>query len=166
MLSLEEKIHNLIAEDLAHQGFEVVRVQFFGGHKKTLQIMIDKLDNKNEVNVDDCAEVSTYVSALLDVEDVIADEYNLEISSPGIDRPLVKIKDFENYVGFDVKMTLHEKVDNFRKFSGVISAVEENKVFMDIPSSKMNITVEFANIASAKLILTDQLINFKLKRKV
>lgn len=143
-----------IAQDL---GFELVRVTYGGGRKPTLQIMAERPDGT--MTVDDCAKLSREVSALLDVEDPLDGEYLLEVSSPGIDRPLTRPKDFMRWVGFDAKVELQEAFDGRRRFRGVILAADEDKITLDVQDIEGDIDIDYAEISKAKLILTDELID-------
>ena len=163
--SFEEKINNIISPSLESLGFEVVRIVMIGGDKlNILQIMLDRIDGKN-ISVDDCHSASKQISAVLDVEDPIKEKYNLEVSSPGIDRPLTRLKDFEKYSGHEAKIEVFEKINDSRKFRGTLLGVDKDQVVIDdniVPiktEEKANrVVVDFKNIKSAKLILTDELL--------
>ena len=162
--SIEIKILNIISPSIENMGYENVRVRIEGsGEAKTLQIMIDRKDGKT-IGVEDCEKVSTQVSALLDVEDPIADAYNLEVSSPGVDRPLTRLKDFTNFVGFDVKLESKRKIDGQGKFRGKLIGLEGEDVLLELnvvdmasPERLKQVKIAFDNIRNAKLILTDEL---------
>ena len=123
---LEQKIENIIEQSLNDKGFEIVRVKF---SSKILQIMIEK-NGGERVSVGDCEKVSKMVSLLLDVEDVLNDKYHLEVSSPGIDRPLVKLKDFQRFVGEEARITLNHEVANRKKLKGIINKVEDKVIYI------------------------------------
>ncbi len=159
-----DQIEKLLAPSVAAMGYDLIRVRLGGGARPVLQVMAERPDGT--MNVDGCAEVSRAVSAILDVEDPIAGEYELEVSSPGIDRPLVRLKDFERFVGFEAKVEVITPVDSVpgqRRFKGPIAGVVGNVV--QIECGEALIAVEFDNIASAKLILTDDLVTASLRAR-
>jgi ribosome maturation factor RimP len=121
------KIEALIAPSLEAMGYRVVRVAVTGGRRATLQVMAERVDDK-AMTVEDCADISRTVSALLDVADPIATAYTLEVSSPGIDRPLVRREDFARFAGFEAKVELTAPVDGRRRFRGKLLGVEGDEV--------------------------------------
>lgn len=126
-MKLEEKIREAIEAPLESKGYDLVRVNVVGGKKRLIVgIDIDRLDEKN-VTVDDCVEANRLISAILDVEDFINGAYNLEVSSPGENRPLAKIRDFKRFCGQTAKMELVDPVAGIRKFTGRIVGVDESK---------------------------------------
>ena len=106
--------------------------------------------------VDDCADISRAVSAIMDVEDPIPDAYTLEVSSPGLDRPLVRLRDFERFAGFEAKIELFKLTDGRRRFKSRIVGVEENVVVVDVEGEQ--IRLDHSDIAKAKLIVTDEML--------
>ena len=108
-------IENLIEPSIAAMGFELVRVQFIGGGGNTLQVMVERQD-RQPINVDHCAEVSRLISTLLEAEDPVANAYVLEVSSPGIDRPLVRIDDYARFLGFEARIETDGQVNGQRRF--------------------------------------------------
>ncbi|HAA93659.1 MAG TPA: ribosome maturation factor RimP [Rhodospirillaceae bacterium] len=137
-------------------GFELVRVRLMGSaDRRTLQIMIDRTD-EGPISVEDCALASRQLSAVLDVEDPISGTYVLEVSSPGIDRPLTKERDFERFAGFEAKVELQESQDGQRRFRGRLKGCEDGIVTM--MTEKGEATLPVTDIATAKLVLTDDLI--------
>ena len=160
----EDQIEELIAPAVEAMGYDLVRVRYGGGDQLTLQIMAERPDGT--MTVEECAEVSRAVSAILDVEDPIAGEYKLEVSSPGIDRPLVRLKDFERFKGFEAKVEIKAPFDNIpgqRRFKGRILGVDGTKVQVECDHGL--VALEFENIASAKLILTDALVAASLRAR-
>ena len=149
------RIEELLTPSLEALGYEVVRVQFNGEQRQTLQIMIERVDGKG-VTVDDCADVSRSISALLDVEDPISKNYTLEVSSPGIDRPLTRMKDFARYAGFEVRIELKKSIDGRKKFKGPLLGLDGTNIMMAVDGRETILPFDF--IHSAKLILTDELI--------
>ncbi|WP_025897516.1 ribosome maturation factor RimP [Sneathiella glossodoripedis] len=149
------KIADLIEPTLQDLGYELVRVTFTGGENPVLQVMAEKADGT--MTIDGCEEVSHAVSAILDVEDPISDAYNLEVSSPGIDRPLTRLKDFEKWAGFEAKVELDEAVNGQRRYRGKLLGVEdENILVLDSAGEKWELP--FSDLRKAKLVLTDELI--------
>ncbi len=148
-------IEAMIAPSLEAMGYSVVRISFTGGRRPTLQIMAERRDDK-AMTVDDCATVSHTVSALLDVADPIASAYFLEISSPGIDRPLVRRDDYERFAGFEAKIELQKPLDGRRRFRGRLAGLEDDNVKLMIGADTK--LLPLSAIARAKLVLTDELI--------
>lgn len=145
-------------------GYDVVRVQLMEGKRRSvLQVMIDRLDEAL-VTLDDCEKVSHHVSAVLDVEDPIRGEYNLEVSSPGIDRPLTRLRDFERYIGHEAKITTRMPVEGRKRFRGVLVRADNGKIGLDLSEEKAQVDLAFDNVASAKLVLTDKLIESESKK--
>lgn len=150
------EIERLIAPSLAALGYEVVRVLLMGGARQaTLQIMIERSD-RAAISVDDCELASRTVSALLDVEDPIAGAYTLEISSPGIDRPLVKPADFDRFKGFEARFESRTPIDGRRRFRGRLLGMEGDRVHIATPEGESK--VPFQEVQRAKLVLTDELL--------
>jgi len=148
-------IEAMIAPSLDAMGYSVVRVSFTGGRRPTLQIMAERRDEK-AMTVDDCATVSHTVSALLDVADPIASAYFLEVSSPGIDRPLVRRADYERFAGFEAKIELQRLIEGRRRFRGKLAGVDDDNVKLLIGPD--TVLLPLSAIARAKLVLTDELI--------
>lgn len=164
---LEEQIYELIAESLERMGLEVVRVKLSeASNEKTLQIMLDRMDGK-QINVDDCERASKHLSALLDVNDPIEEQYHLEVSSPGIDRPLTRFKDFEKYKGHEVKLETKVPVSGQKRFRGKLLGTRgddrvvllSNVINMTKEQEETEVEILFTSIEKAKLILTDELLN-------
>ena len=149
------RVEGLIAQSLTEAGYELVRVATDSSKDQRLQIMIDRLDQQ-AVSVDDCAHVSKIISALLDSDDPITGPYNLEVTSPGIDRPLVKESDFERYAGFEVDLKTLEPVAGRSHFVGSLLGIEDGIVRLLCNGAHRKI--EISNISSASLVLTDDLI--------
>ena len=161
----ENKIAEIIDGTISALGYELVRVKMMGGAKSVkLQIMADRTDGKNML-VEDCEKISREISVILDVEDPITENYELEVSSPGIDRPLMKKKDFEAHVGDIAKISCKiPLLENMRKIRGRINEVEEASVFLEAEDGKIW-QIEFDNIEDAKLVLTDELIKKYMKKE-
>mgnify|MGYP000744664950 CR=1 FL=1 len=157
-MSVIENIKQAIEPSIEHMGYELVRLRWMGGNEyRTLQLMIEPKDGSN-TTVDDCEKVSHQVSALLDVEEIVKDAYRLEVSSPGIDRPLTRLKDFDKWKGFELKLETNEMIDGRRRFKGKVLKVQENIVELELDDKKL-FNVPFETISEAKLVLTDELID-------
>ena len=149
------RIEQIITPSVEAMGYEVVRVQISGGQRAILQIMAERADGA-PMTVEDCADISRSVSALLDVEDPIREAYTLEVSSPGIDRPLTRLKDFERFAGFEARLESRMAIDGRKRFKGMLKGVEDGLVCIDTEQGPARL--EFDNILRAKLVLTDELI--------
>ncbi len=163
--SIDRRLAEIIGPVLEDMGFELVRVRLMGGKSATLQIMAERPDGG--IEVDECAEISTAVSATLDVEDPIEDAYTLEVSSPGIDRPLTRLKDFEKWEGYEAKLETAEMIDGRRRFKGTLQGVEDGEVLIEIEvnGEPAVIGLQFDWLSDAKLVLTDDLIRDVLKAR-
>jgi ribosome maturation factor RimP len=138
-------------------GFDLVRVAMIGGKSDpTLQVMAERPETR-QLTIDDCADLSRKISDILDEADPIEEGYRLEVSSPGIDRPLTRLKDFDDWNGHEARIKFVEPVDTAKQVSGIIEGIDGKTIRMATPKGER--LVDFANIASAKLILTDKLIN-------
>jgi ribosome maturation factor RimP len=150
------EIARLVEPTLQAMGYELVRVQFSGGsHRPTLQIMAERVDRRG-MTVDDCSEISRALSALLDVEDPMTGSYMLEISSPGIDRPLVRPTDYERFAGFEARIETNMPIEGRRRFRGRLGALENGQVSIMDAAGEVRLPLE--QIHKAKLVLTDELI--------
>ncbi|GHF16319.1 ribosome maturation factor RimP [Kordiimonas sediminis] len=146
-------VAGLIEPTVESLGFELIRVTYGGGRKPTLQIMAERPDGT--MSVDDCARLSREVSALLDVEDPLPGEYLLEVSSPGIDRPLTRRKDFERWLGFDAKVEMKTQIADRRRFRGILKSLEGNDLTLALEDG--DVILPFDDVQKAKLLLTDEL---------
>jgi ribosome maturation factor RimP len=149
------KIEAMIAPSLEAMGFRVVRVAATGCRHATLQIMAERTDDR-AMRVEDCTEISRTVSALLDVADPIAGAYLLEVSSPGIDRPLVRREDFARFAGFEAKVELSAPVDGRKRFRGRLLGVEGDDVRLLVDA--LPVALPITAVTRAKLVLTDELL--------
>lgn len=152
--AIDRRIAGIVTPTIEGLGFELVRLRLMGGRRATLQIMAERPEGG--IEIEDCAKISRAVSAVLDVEDPIADEYTLEVSSPGIDRPLTRLKDFERARGHEARIETVEMIDGRKRFKGMLEGVEEGEVLLAIPEGTVGFA--FDMIADAKLVLTDALI--------
>jgi ribosome maturation factor RimP len=148
-------IEAMIAPSIEAMGYRVVRVAFTGGRRATLQIMAERRD-ETPMTVEDCVTISHAVSALLDVADPIASAYLLEVSSPGIDRPLTKREDYERFAGFEAKIELQRPHDGRRRFRGRLVGIEGDAAKLEGEAGA--VLLPLADILRAKLVLTDALI--------
>ena len=156
---MQEKtaLYDLLAPTIENMGFDVVRVLLTGAQKPTLQIMIERKDRKNLV-VDDCAAVSRALSVILDEKDPIEGEYSLEVSSPGIDRPLTKPEHFSRFSGYEAKIETSEAIEGRKRFKGKIIALKEDNTISFSMDDK-EYSIPYDSVAKAKLVLTDELWN-------
>jgi len=159
--AIDRRLADIVAPVIEGMGFELVRIRLMGGNTKTLQVMADRPDGG--IDVDDCGRISTALSATLDVEDPIEDAYNLEVSSPGIDRPLTRLKDFEQWAGYEARIETSEMIDGRKRFKGILNGTEGDEVLIEIEEG--TIGLKFDWLADAKLVLTDDLIAEMLRQK-
>ncbi|HYD36669.1 MAG TPA: ribosome maturation factor RimP [Allosphingosinicella sp.] len=137
-------------------GFELVRLRLMGGtEQRRLQIMAERPDG--EMNVEDCAILSRAVSEVLDAADPIAGEYTLEVSSPGVDRPLTRLKDFETWEGYEARIELDRVAEGRKRFKGVLAGIEDDSVALNLENDDHTTMIPFSWITDAKLVLTDEL---------
>ena len=152
-----------VVEDL---GFRLVRVKVSGLNGCTVQIMAEREDGT--MTVEDCEAVSRALSPVLDLEDPVERAYHLEISSPGIDRPLVRVQDFERWSGYEAKIEMATPVAGRKRFRGVIRGVEGETVDIELPDVKegedRHIRLPLSDLAEARLVLTDDLVRESLRR--
>jgi ribosome maturation factor RimP len=150
-----EKVTDLIEPSLCAMGFELVRVLVQGNQRPVLQVMAERID-RTPMTVEDCAEISRAVSAILDVEDPIPSAYHLEVTSPGLDRPLTRRADFERFAGFEARVETGMPVDGRRRFRGRLLGLEGDEVRLQLPEGERRIALDV--IRKAKLVLTDDLL--------
>lgn len=163
--AIDRRLAEIIQPVIEGMGYELVRLRLQGGKTATLQIMADRPEGG--INVEDCAEISTAVSATLDVEDPLEDAYHLEVSSPGIDRPLTRLKDFATFEGYDARLETNQPIDGRKRFKGVLAGVDGDEVLLNIEERGETVTVglNFDLLSDAKLLLTDELIALMLKER-
>jgi ribosome maturation factor RimP len=139
-------------------GFEIVRLRLMGGTvQRRLQIMAERAVD-GDMNVEDCARLSRVISEILDAADPITGEYVLEVSSPGVDRPLTRLKDFSEYEGHEARIELDRLAEGRKRFRGVLAGIEDDQtVGIDLEGEDHTALVPFSWIIEAKLILTDDL---------
>jgi ribosome maturation factor RimP len=143
-------------------GYEIVRLRLMGGNTRRLQIMAERPDpngGPGHMDVDDCARLSRAVSEVLDAADPISGEYLLEVSTPGIDRPLTRLKDFEAFEGYEARLELDRMAEGRKRFRGQLAGVEDENVGINLEEEPdATVYVPFAWIIDAKLVLTDELL--------
>lgn len=138
-------------------GYEVVRLRLMGGDRqRRLQVMAERPAD-GDMNVEDCARLSRAISEVLDAADPIAGEYVLEVSSPGVDRPLTRLKDFEVYEGYEARIELDRLAEGRKRFRGKLAGVEGDSIAIDLEGEDDTALIPFAWVSDAKLVLTDQL---------
>ena len=147
------------------QGYRLVRLRLMGGQRKTLQILAERPDG--QMDVEDCAKLSRALSEVLEASDPISEEYVLEVSSPGIDRPLTAPEDFARFAGHEARVELTRGLDGRRRFKGMLIGLEGADVVMNVTDAEGNRQVRFpfVDVAEAKLVLTDRLIQESLKAR-
>ncbi|WP_028878235.1 ribosome maturation factor RimP [Terasakiella pusilla] len=155
MSSAMQRIEEIIAPTLTEMGYVIVRLQIQGDRHPTLQIMAERADRKT-MDVEDCAKISRAVSPLLDVDDPIDEAYSLEVSSPGVDRPLVRAEDFERFAGFEARVEMSYLIDGRKRFTGRLVGLVDGNVQILVDGVAQDLP--FEDIIKAKLVLTDDLL--------
>ena len=153
-MNAEEQVADLLTPTLEAMGYDLVRLRLIGSQNITMQVMAERRDGVN-MTVEDCELISREVSTVLDVEDPITDSYSLEISSPGIDRPLIKRSDYERYSGFEVKIEMRTGVDGRKRFRGKLLGLDDDLVKICLNERTFDLPV--GDIQRAKLVLTENL---------
>ena len=163
--AIDRRLAGIVGPVIEGLGFELVRIRLMGGNTKTLQIMADRPEGG--IDVEDCGAISTAVSATLDVEDPIEEAYNLEVSSPGIDRPLTRLKDFDVWEGYEARIETAEQIDGRKRFKGILRGTEGDEALIEIEADGEQVVIglNFDLLADAKLILTDELIAEMLRQR-
>jgi ribosome maturation factor RimP len=138
-------------------GYEIVRLRLMGAdEQRRLQIMAER-PSDGDMNVEDCARLSRAISEIMDAADPVAGEYTLEVSSPGVDRPLTRLKDFTTYEGYEARLELDRMAEGRKRFRGLLAGVEADNVAIDLEGEEHTALIPFTWITEAKLILTDEL---------
>lgn len=163
--AIDRRLADIVTPVIEGMGFELVRLRLMSGKTRLLQIMADRPDGGIDVN--DCGEISIAVSAVLDVEDPITEAYTLEVSSPGVDRPLTRLKDFDIWADHEARLETDELIDGRRRFKGILRGTEDDEVLIEIEEGGEPITIglKFAWLSDAKLLLTDELITEMLRQR-
>lgn len=159
--AIDRRLAEIAGPVIESMGFELVRVRLLGGKTDIVQIMAEKPEGG--IEVDDLAKISNMVSAVMDVEDPIEGEYNLEVSSPGIDRPLTRLKDFDTWQGYEAKLETDALIDGRRRFKGEIAGTDGDEVLINIEEGTVGLKFDW--LSDAKLVLTDDLIRDVLKSR-
>ncbi len=171
---IDQQLAGIVTPTIEGMGFQLVRLRLMGGKRVTLQIMAERApdtEGAGTMEVEDCAILSRALSAALDVEDPIESEYRLEVSSPGIDRPLTRLGDFARWQGYQARLETAELIDGRKRFKGALAGVEGSQVLIEIddpdikPESGGAIGLEFDWLADARLVLTDELIAESLRAR-
>jgi ribosome maturation factor RimP len=153
--ALDARIREIVEPSLADMGYALVRVLVAGKHRAQVQIMAERRDGA-AMTVDDCAAISRRVSALLDVEDPIEAAYTLEVSSPGIDRPLVRPEDYARFAGHVARLETRAAIDGRRRFQGRLIGLADRAVRIEVDGRELALPLD--EIDRGKLVLTDELI--------
>ncbi|MGR3716389.1 MAG: ribosome maturation factor RimP [Thermohalobaculum sp.] len=167
---IDQHLARIVLPTIEGMGFRLVRMRLMGGKRITLQIMAERApdtEGAGTMEVEDCAKLSRALSAALDVEDPIEGEYRLEVSSPGIDRPLTRLEDFARWKGYQARLDTTEMIDGRKRFKGVLAGVEGTEILIEIDEPKFEgaIGLEFDWLADAKLVLTDELVAETLRAR-
>jgi ribosome maturation factor RimP len=149
------QVAELIEPTLCDMGFELVRVLLHGGQRPTLQVMAERVD-RAPMTVEHCAEISRAVSAILDVADPIAGAYRLEVTSPGLDRPLTRRADFDRFRGFEARVETEVPIEGQRRFRGRLLGMVDDQLHLQLDEGEQ--TIPYAGIKKAKLIVTDEVL--------
>ena len=151
------KLLELLDPVVEAAGYEIVRLRLMGGeHARRLQIMAET--HSGDMNVEDCAILSRAMAEILDAADPITGEYTLEVSSPGVDRPLTRLKDFVTFEGHEARLELDRVAEGRKRFKGVLAGIEDDQVAIDLEGEEATALVPFSWIVEAKLSLTDKLL--------
>ena len=163
--AIDRRLAEIVKPAVEAAGFELVRLRLMSGKTRTLQIMADRPEGG--IEIDELGEITTLVGAALDVEDPLEDAYVLEVSSPGIDRPLTRLKDFERFSGYEARLETSELIDGRRRFKGNLQGVEDGEVLIEIEEKgePVIIGLQFDWLSDAKLVLTDELIEETLRAR-
>ena len=163
--AIDRRLAEIVTPVIEGMGYELVRLRLMGGRTRNLQIMADR--PAGGIDVEDCAKISTAVSAVLDVEDPIEEAYTLEVSSPGVDRPLTRLKDFDMWADYEARIETAELIDGRRRFKGMLRGTEDDEVLIEMEEAGQMLTIglKFDWLVDAKLVLTDELIAEMLRQR-
>ena len=162
-MDANRQVAELIEPTLGDMGFELVRVLLHGGQRPTLQVMAERAD-RAPMTVEHCAEISRAVSAVLDVADPIAGAYRLEVTSPGLDRPLTRRADFERFRGFEARVETELPIEGRRRFRGRLLGVVDDQLRLQLEDGEQ--AIPYAGIRKAKLIVTDERLAAAAKKEL
>lgn len=158
---LIKKIEHILTPVVESMGFEIVRILMTDDNRPTLQIMVEHADGT--ITVDECGKISKAISAVMDVENIIeSSSYYLEVGSPGIDRPLTRLKDFDRYAGMKARIETDPAIDDRKRFNCLLKGIKDDCVM--ISTKEGDIEIPFSFIEKAKLVLTDDLLKQKQKK--
>lgn len=163
--AIDRRLAGIVKPAVEAAGFELVRLRLMSGKTRTLQIMADRPEGG--IEIDELGQITTLVGAALDVEDPLEDAYVLEVSSPGIDRPLTRLKDFETWSGYEARVETSELIDGRRRFKGSLQGVEDGEILIEIEEKGEPVVIglQFEWLSDAKLVLTDDLIEETLRAR-
>lgn len=160
---LISKIEQLIALDVEAMGCEIVQISIGGGANPLMEILADKADG-TPITMEECSKLSQAISIILDVENVMEDKpYVLEVSSPGIDRPLTRLKDFERFTGEIAKIEIEPAIENRKRFKGTLKGVKDENVTIEVDGEEF--TIPASQIEKAKLVIADKLLTSQKGKK-
>lgn len=154
---IDLRILNIAEPIAADMGLRIVRIRVMGGKRSTVQVMAERISD-GQMGVDNCANLSRALSTAMEVEDPIHDAYVLEVSSPGLERPLTDIEDFKTYAGFLARLELDRFVEGRKRFRGVLAGYDGDNIEIDLDGEEDRAEIPFAWISDAKLLITDELI--------
>jgi ribosome maturation factor RimP len=137
-------------------GYAIVRLRLMGGERRRLQVMAER-PSDGDMGIDDCTKLSKAVSEVLDAAEVVKGEFVLEISSPGIDRPLTRLHDFETYEGYEARIELDRMAEGRKRFKGELAGVDDGNIAIDLEGEDHTALIPFAWVIDAKLVMTDAL---------
>lgn len=153
MRKIDPVLHDRLTTLVESMGYELVGCeQSSQGRQTIFRIFIDGNDGVKQVTVDDCSRVSRQVSAMMDVEEPIHSRYALEVSSPGLDRPLYELKHFQRFIGSRVKIKLHTPINQRRQYNGIIKGVEGEDIFLLMDDTENEVTLPFSDIDKANVV--------------
>ena len=161
---LDARVLTIVEPIAADLGLRIVRLRVMAGRRPTLQIMAERISD-GQMNVSACEALSRAASAALEVEDPIRDAYVLEVSSPGLERPLTSLEDFKNYAGYLARLELDRLVEGRKRFRGVLAGIDGEHIDIDLDGEKETAQIPFAWVSEAKLLITDALIQEGQKAK-
>ncbi len=162
-MEISTKLMDMLSPSLLDMGYEIVRISLQGGDVKTVQIMAERAD-RAAMTLADCEKISRTASALLDVEDLFPNKYMLEISSPGVDRPLVREADYSRFKGFDAKIETVHDINGRKRFKGKILNYDEITHTIHFAFEDQELEIAFSEISKAKLLLTDSVMKKQPKK--
>jgi len=155
--NIDERIFAIVDPVAKDMGLNIVRIRVQSGKKKTVQVMAERISD-GLLGISECEKLSRELTAILDVEDPIHDPFILEVSSPGLERPLTSLQDFENYVGYTARVDLDRMVEGRKRFRGVIAGVYGSNIDIDLDGETETAQIPFEWISESKLLITDKLI--------